>query len=138
MPLRSPLSPLEAEILDALWRGGKGTANEIGFLLARDPPLKDSTVRTVLTRLEEKGYVRHKTIGRTFQYSGVDGPRTVAARAVRSIIDRFCQGSLESLLTGLVAENVVGPKELRRIAARVAGMSQPKKKTRKTKENPPR
>lgn len=120
MATRSPLSLLEADVLDALWKLQEGTAAELGVALRRDPPLKDSTVRTVLTRLEEKGYVRHRVLGRTYHYKGVDEPRSLAVRAVRQIVDRFCRGSVESLLTGLVTEEVLTPKELVRIAARLA------------------
>jgi predicted transcriptional regulator len=82
--------------------------------------LKDSTIRTILRRLEEKGYVTHRAEGRTYVYTGAEPPQDVAAGAVRQIIDRFCGGSVEQLLVGLVNNDVVGEEELERLAQRIA------------------
>ncbi len=81
--------------------------------------MKDSTVRTILRRLEEKGYVRHATEGRTYVYSPTVASRSVAADAVRGIMERFCNGSLEDLLVGMVDREVVSPAELQELAERI-------------------
>ena len=82
--------------------------------------LRDSTIRTVLTRLEEKGYVRHEVNGRTFIYASVEPPSSVAVRAVKQIVDRLCHGSMESLLVGMVDDEIVNPEELQQIVNRLA------------------
>ena len=87
---------------------------------ALDRPLKESTVRTVLRRLEEKGFVRHTVKGRTFLYEAAEQPDRLAARAVQGIVDRFCEGSVERLLMGLVDGGVVTGKELERLAKKIA------------------
>jgi BlaI family penicillinase repressor len=43
----------------------------------------------------------------------------VAARAVRHIIDRFCAGSVEQFLVGMVDENVIPRQEIDRLAKKV-------------------
>jgi BlaI family transcriptional regulator, penicillinase repressor len=58
--------------------------------------------------------------GKSYAYSDVDKPQNVAARAVRQIIDRFCGGSLEQLLVGMVDNEVVDPAELRDLARKLA------------------
>jgi BlaI family penicillinase repressor len=120
MAIKLPLSRLEQEVMDVVWSAGKVTAADVQAALAPKRALRDSTVRTVLTRLEEKGYLRHQVEGRTFVYSSVERPRRLAVRAVKQIIDRFCHGSVESLLTGMVDDEVVDPKELQRIIDRLA------------------
>ena len=87
--------------------------------LAERHPMKESTARTMLKRLEEKGYVAPRR-RRTNVYSGLDEPRNVAAKAVRQIIDRFCGGSVEQLLVGMVANEVVDEQEFQRLAQRIA------------------
>jgi predicted transcriptional regulator len=82
--------------------------------------MKESTARTMLKRLEEKGYVKHRVDGRTNVYSGIDAPQSVAAKAVRQIIDRFCGGSVEQLLVGMVNDDVLDERELERLAQRIA------------------
>jgi BlaI family penicillinase repressor len=105
--------------MNIIWSRGSATAANVQKALAAERPLKDSTIRTVLMRLEEKGYVQHEVDGRTFVYSCVDPPGSVAARAVKQILDRFCHGSLESLLAGMVDDELVDTDELRKIADRL-------------------
>jgi predicted transcriptional regulator len=64
--------------------------------------------------------VKHEVQGRTFIYSGVELPRNVAVRAVRQIIDKFCGGSLEQLLVGMVENKVVDRAELQELARKIA------------------
>jgi predicted transcriptional regulator len=117
---KKALSELEHQVMEILWKRGTGTAEQIREWLAPRHVLKDSTVRTVLRRLQEKGYVKHKVEGKAFVYSGVAQPRNVAVRAVRQILDRFCDGSLEQLLVGLVENEVVDREELAELARKIA------------------
>jgi len=135
MAIKLPLSPLEQELMDVVWSGGKVTAADVQAALAPKRALRDSTVRTVLSRLEEKGYLRHKVEGRTFVYSSVERPRRLAVRAVKQIIDRFCHGSVESLLIGMVDDEVIDAQELQRIIDGLAAQNQAKPgKSSKRKE----
>jgi predicted transcriptional regulator len=88
--------------------------------LAERHPMKESTVRTILSRLEEKGYVSHTVDGRNNVYRGVEAPQDAAAGMVRQLIDRFCGGSVERLLVGMVNNDLVDEKELQRLAQRIA------------------
>ena len=117
---RKPLSELEHLVMDAVWARGAATAEDVRATLAERHPMKESTVRTILTRLEAKGYVQHRMEGRTNIYSGLDAPQSVAAKAVRQIIERFCGGSVEQLLVGMVKDEVVDERELQRLAQRIA------------------
>jgi BlaI family penicillinase repressor len=117
---RKSLSELEHEIMRIVWALGPVGSERIRETLAPTRPLRDSTIRTVLRRLQEKGYVKHEVQGRTFIYSGVEPPRNVAVRAVRQIIDKFCGGSLEQLLVGMVENKVVDRAELQELARKIA------------------
>lgn len=120
MPAKPALSALEQEVMKIIWERGSITAAELQVALAAERPLKESTIRTVLVRLEQKKYLRHKMRGRAFVYSSTEQPRNIAVRAVKQILDRFCQGSVESLLVGMVDRRVVDAEELRRIAEQLA------------------
>lgn len=117
---RKPLSELEHLVMEVVWDRNSATAEDVRLALAERHPMKESTVRTVLKRLEEKGYVSHSVDGRTNVYRGVDEPQSVAAKAVRNIIERFCGGSVEQLLVGMVNNDVVDESELQRLAQRIA------------------
>jgi predicted transcriptional regulator len=117
---RKALSPQEQQFMEILWKNGPGTAEQIREALAATHELKESTVRTVLKRLQDKGYVNYRVEGKAFVYSVVDKPRNVAVRAVRQILDRFCDGSLEQLLVGMVENDEVDRAELQELARRIA------------------
>jgi BlaI family transcriptional regulator, penicillinase repressor len=112
------LGELERGILSIVWRLGKVTAEQVREDL--DRPLKDSTVRTVLRRLEEKGYLAHSVEDRTFIYRPAESRQRVAGRAVKRIVDWFCEGSVEALLVGMVDSKVLDRAELRRLAEHIA------------------
>ena len=114
------LSELENKIMGLVWQHGEVTAEQVRAALERSSPIKDSTVRTILRRLEEKGYVQHVTEGRAYVYSPTVASQNVAADAVRGIIDRFCNGSVEDLLVGMVDSQVVSPDQLEQLARRIA------------------
>ena len=117
---KKPLSQLEHLVMEVVWRRKSATAEEVRADLAARHPMKESTARTVLSRLEDKGYLRHRVEGRTNVYSGVEAPQHVAAKAVRQIIERFCGGSVEQLLVGMVNDDVVDERELQRLARSIA------------------
>ena len=112
------LGELEREVLHLVWKNGPSTADWVQKTLSR--PLKESTVRTVLKRLEGKGHLKHTVDNRTFVYEAADTRGRAAARAVKRIVDRFCAGSVEEVLVGLVDARIVGSDELRRLADKIA------------------
>ena len=114
------LGELEQLVMDFVWSKGPATAEACREALAPERPMKDSTVRTVLRRLEEKGYLTHEIDRRTYVYRATQPRRHVAASAVKSIIDRFCGGSVEQLLVGMVENDVLDRKELRQLARKIA------------------
>jgi BlaI family penicillinase repressor len=110
--MRRPLSPLgdlEHELLTLLWKHGAMTA-----VAARN-----ATIRTVLRRLEEKMYVSHRVERGTFIYSAKETQERAAAKAVKGIVDKFCGGSLERMLLGLVEASVIQPKQLDALMGKV-------------------
>ena len=113
------LGELEQQVLEFLWKSGPATGEAVRTAVGRDRSLADSTIRTVLRRLEAKHYVQHDVKGARFLYSAVHEPRKVATDAVRHVLKRFCRGSVEELLTGLVDHRVVDSAELKRLAARI-------------------
>jgi predicted transcriptional regulator len=129
MPDARALSPLEHRVMRVIWSRGPSTAEEIGAKLGRR--LKNATVRTLLRRMEEKGFVAHRVEGRAFVYFQKIAPAQAATGAVRRIIQRFCGGSVERLLVGLVEDEVIAPEDLQALARRVrAAQDRPEKARR--------
>ena len=114
-----PLGDLEHEILTLLWKHGELTAFAARQKLARK--LKDPTIRTVLRRLEDKGYVAHTVVSGTFLYRPKVSADTTAAGAVQNVVEKFCGGSIERALVALVEAGLVDSKQLASIAGKLKG-----------------
>jgi predicted transcriptional regulator len=114
------LSELEQLVMDYVWSHPGCSATACQEFLSADRPLKDSTVRTLFQRLEQKGYVTHEADGRTYLYRASQPKSNIAANAVKQIIDRFCGGSLEELLVGMVDNDIVGREELQELSRKIS------------------
>ena len=114
------LGALEHLVMGFIWSHGPASAEQVREALASQHPMKESTARTILRRLEAKGYLTHRVEGRTYVFAGAERPQSVAARAVRQIIEKFCGGSVEQLLVGMVNSDVIDELELKRLAQRIA------------------
>lgn len=110
------LSDLERQVMEVIWQQGPSTADAVRRELEPHRSLKDSTVRTVLRRLEGKHFLTHDVEGRTYVYRALAKPRSAAVQAVRQVIDRFCGGSVDELLLGLVDNRMVEREQLERLA----------------------
>jgi predicted transcriptional regulator len=117
---KKPLSELEHLIMDYIWPLGKSSADQVRRALARKRPMKESTVRTVLSRLEQKGYLTHYVEGRTYIYTPSEPAQSIAVRAVRQIVERLCGGSVWQLLLGMIDHELLSQEELRRLAEQVS------------------
>jgi BlaI family transcriptional regulator, penicillinase repressor len=111
------LGDLELEAMQLIWTEGPMTAELVRERLARK--LKESTVRTVLRRLEDKGYLGHTVDQRTFIFHATEARHHVAAKAVKRIVDWFCNGSMEEVLVGMVDSALLDDRQLHALAARL-------------------
>jgi len=130
IPRPKNLGEVEQAVLEHVWAHGPCSAQACREALAATRPMKESTIRTVLRRLEEKGYVSHTIEGRTFIFSASQDRQNVAVRAVKSIIDRFCGGSAEELVIGMVDHAVLDRKQLERLTRKIAEQKKSQKQER--------
>jgi predicted transcriptional regulator len=113
--------------MQAVWDAAPCSVETVHQVVARTRDVKEATVRTLLRRLEQKGYLRHGVEGRAYLYHATEPPRSLAARAVRQIIDRLCQGSVEELVSGMVDAKVLSQGELKRLEQLVRSRQQRRK-----------
>ena len=112
------LGELERRVMQLVWARGPITADAARIALRRR--LKDSTIRTVLRRLEEKGYVRHTVDARTYIYAAREPRGKVAARAVQRIVNWFCDGSVDEVLLGMVENAMLDQRQVQMLADKIA------------------
>jgi BlaI family transcriptional regulator, penicillinase repressor len=116
------LGDLERDVMQLVWASSPMTAEAVRERLPRK--LKESTVRTVLRRLEDKGFVTHSVEGRTYVFRASEPRRDVAARAVRRIVDWLCNGSVEEVLVGMVDTDILDSAQLQMLADKIARAKQ--------------
>jgi predicted transcriptional regulator len=113
--VRAPLTELENSVMQAVWNAAPASVEAVHRVVSQRRNVKEATVRTLLRRLEHKGYLRHEAEGRAYLYRAVEPSRSLAARAVRQIIDRLCQGSVAELVSGMVDTKVLSTSELKEL-----------------------
>ena len=114
---RAQLGRLEQEVLQFILRTPGSNAEQVRLALHR--PLRESTVRTVLSRLERKGMLTHTVDQRTFHYQAATSPGLMAAKAVQRIADWLCNGSVHDVLLGLVEAKTLDRRDLQRLLERI-------------------
>ena len=114
------LTRRERQILDILYRRGKATASEVMEDLPGDP--SDSTVRTQLRVLEEKGHVRHDEQGPRYVYVPAVPRRAARRSALKHLMATFFDGSAEQTVAALLGGERarLSDEELDRIALLIA------------------
>jgi BlaI family transcriptional regulator, penicillinase repressor len=125
-----PLSPLESRVMDFAWRRGAVTADDVHRQLGGR--ISNASVRTVLRRIEAKGFLSHREDGRTFVYEPLIDLHTAARGALRRLLDRFYGGSVEQLVVGLVDGRELDRRTLQALAKKAeAAEAADRRKSRK-------
>jgi predicted transcriptional regulator len=108
-----PLTPLELQIMNVLWDRGPSNVQEVQTALAA--PLAYTTVQTMLNVLHRKGRVKRTLRGRAYEYAATLSREQATGNAVRDVIDRVFDGSVEGLLMTLVRTKQLDAKKLARL-----------------------
>jgi predicted transcriptional regulator len=114
------LTRRERQIMDILYRRGRATAAEVLEDLPGDT--HDSTVRTQLRVLEEKGHIRHEEEGLRYIYMPLVSRTAARKSALRHVVQTFFDGSAEKAVAALLGGEAsrLSEDELRRIADLIA------------------
>jgi len=114
------LTPAQGEIMEIVWELGEVSASEVRQVLARTRAVARNTVRTLLERMEEKGWITHREDGRTFLYSAAQPRQASIGQKVQEVVETICGGSAEALVTALLDYRGLSSGELDRIRLMLA------------------
>ena len=104
------LTDREAEIMEQLWKLGTATSEQIRAELPDE--LHDSTIRTLLRILEEKGFVSHRRDGRSFVFQPLVPREKVQGQTLGQVIHRFFSGSPHDLVLRLLEDEQLSAADL--------------------------
>lgn len=115
----SELGHVQLQIMRILWEKGQATAREILDAMNENKRIADSTVRTLLRRLEKKGAVTHDVDHRTFIFRPLVQPERVQETATRVFIDRLFDGSAAGLVSYLLRHEHISREDIERIRRQI-------------------
>lgn len=105
------LTRAQEEVLRAIWEVEEGAVSDIQNRLS-DPKPAYNTVATVIKVLEKKGYVSHKTFGKTNVYFPVISKREYAQNVMKSAAKGLFNGSFAQMASFFVKNKDVSLNEL--------------------------
>ena len=114
-PIHTTLTRRERQIIDTLYRLGRGTVGEVLKDLPGEPNY--STVRAQLGVLEDKGHIRHEEVGLRYVYVPIVPRHAVRQSALQHIVDTFFEGSTHKVVAALLGGDAgnVSDEDLDRI-----------------------
>jgi len=110
------LSRRERQIIDIVYRRGRASAAEVREDLPEAPSY--SSVRTLLSILEQKAHLKHVEEGGRYIYSPTRRRESVGRAALRRVLQTFYQGSVEKTMAALldISESGLSAEEMKRLA----------------------
>lgn len=130
----TPLTQSQRDIMEIVWERGEATVTEVRDELAMKRDVTRNTVQTMIVRLEEKGWLRHREDGRTFIYSAARARSVSLGAKVVQLVDRFFGGSPEDLVTALIEYRGLSSEESQRIRAMIEKADKDQKGKNKREE----
>lgn len=109
------LTGLQIAMLRVLWQRGEASVAEIGEALRPDRILAQTTVATVLSRLEKRGVVTHRREARQFLYRAAITEGDVRGSMVQELTERLFHGDVAELVNHLLAGRDIGANDLARV-----------------------
>ena len=119
------LSEAQLEIMNLVWDREEITVGELWHELSSRRRVARNTVQTLVTRLEEKGWLAHRTDGHVFQYRALHPRTTTLKQMVRRLVHSAFGGSAEGLVMTLLEDEALSGPELDQLVADLRGCDMP-------------
>ena len=128
MPRETP-QPSDAEwkVLNALWRGHPANARELLTRLESEG-WAYTTLKTMLSRMQEKGFVRVQMRGQTSWYEPALQRQAAQRNAVRKLVERVFEGAAGPLLAHLAADERMSAAERKKLEDWIAEVERKEQK----------
>lgn len=106
------LTKKEEELMRKLWeKNDEVIARELVEMYPEPRP-HFNTIATFLKILENKGWVTHRPIGKTHLYKAAVSEQEYGKKSLKSIISKFFHGSMTGMVSSLIKDEDLSPKEL--------------------------
>ncbi|MDA1372659.1 MAG: BlaI/MecI/CopY family transcriptional regulator [Proteobacteria bacterium] len=112
---KTALSRAQREVMEVIWDLGEVGVAEVTQALNRQRPMARNTVRTLMERMEEKSWLTHRVVGRSFVYSATVPREESLGQRVMDMVDKACGGKPEKLMLALMQYRGLSEDEAKRI-----------------------
>lgn len=119
MPEPHELTELQITILRHLWERGEATVAEVWEELHRERGLAQTTVATLLSRLERRGVVARRVEQRQYLYRALVSEEEVRQSKLSELTERLFAGDVTALVNHLLSSQEVAPGDLARLRAMI-------------------
>ena len=102
--VRPPLSKAELEVARVLWQLGEGTVGTVHEAMSAERDIEYATLQTYIRRLEAKGYIKSRRVGRTKLYTPKVRPKQVIRETVDDLMKLLFDGEPVPMVRHLVNE----------------------------------
>ena len=107
---RQELTRAELEIMQILWQIEKGFVNDILEAMPTPKPAYN-TVSTIVRILEKKGFVAHRSFGKSHEYYPLVDRNSYTQSFMVSVLDNFFGGSASQMVSFLSSNRSISLEE---------------------------
>ena len=112
---RPAMSPAETEILRLVWESQQATVQQVYDALPENRKVTYVTVATLLRRLEEKGYIKHRIQGKAFVYTPSVKKEDVINRTIGDLVQRLFGGNPVPLMQHLAMHSEISDEDIEKL-----------------------
>ncbi|PHS03565.1 MAG: MarR family transcriptional regulator [Blastopirellula sp.] len=105
----------ELRLMQVIWRLGSATVRDVVVELEKKDKVAYNTVQTMLRILEEKGYLSHEKLGRSFVYSPIVERQNARSAALKKLLANFFDDSPQSLLVNLIEDEELDVADIQKL-----------------------
>ena len=125
MPETHNFTALQLALLRVLWTRGEATVTEIWEALHAERGLAQTTLATMLSRLERRGVVGHRMQARQFVYRALVTEQEAQHSMVSELTERLFEGDVAALVSHLLTAQDISPGDRERIRAMLDATATP-------------
>jgi predicted transcriptional regulator len=130
MAERHELTELQIAILRLLWERGEATVAEIWEALYAERGLAQTTIATLVARLQRRGIVSRRSRDRQFVYRATITESDVQHSMVGELTERLFAGDVTALVSHLISATDMSPGDLARVKRMIERAEKPKGESR--------
>jgi len=115
MPDKQPLTELQIAILRLLWHQGELTVAQIWEQLYAERKLAQTTIATIVARLQRRRILARRTKDKQFVYRALVTEADVQHSMVSELTERLFAGDVTALVSHLLSDRDMTPGDLARV-----------------------